>query len=288
MRAVVITGASTGIGRATALRLDQLGFRVFAGVRKEADGESLRAQASERLAPVLIDVTDEDAIAAAGTLVAETLGDTGLAGLVNNAGTTVPCPVEYLPMAEFRHQLEVNLTGHLAVVKTFLPMLVLGRGRIVNVTSVGGRVGVPFMAPYAAGKHGLEGLSDVLRLELGPLGIHVSVIEPGSVSTQMRHKLDRDTQTWLGRLPDDGRARYGAALVALSTAITEHAAHGSPPDIVAGAVAHALTSRRPRTRYPVGAGAKRMLFLRRILPDRLTDRMLQRTFGFAGSSNTGT
>ena len=277
MRAVVITGASTGIGRAIALRLDQLGFHVFAGVRKESDAESLRARASQRLAPVRIDVTDEASIVAASKLVAEKVPDTGLAGLVNNAGTTVPCPVEYLPLEEFRHQLEVNLTGHLAVVKAFLPLLLRAHGRIVNVTSVGGKVAVPFMAPYAAGKHGLEGLSDVLRLELGPLGLHVSVIEPGSVTTQMRHKLDRDTKHWLARLPVEGRERYGARLEALMTAISRHAEHGSKPDVVADAAVHALTSRRPRTRYAVAAGAKRMIFFRRVLPDRWTDRMLNRT-----------
>ena len=186
MRAVVITGTSTGIGRASALALDRLGFHVFAGVRKEADGESLRSVASERLRPVHLDVTDEESIFAAGALVAESVGDAGLAGLVNNAGTTVPCPVEYLPLEAFRRQLDLHLIGPLALTKTLLPLLKAGRGRILNVTSVGGRVGVPFMAPYAAGKHGLEGMSDVLRLELRPQGVQVCVIEPGSVSTTMR------------------------------------------------------------------------------------------------------
>ncbi len=283
MRAVVITGTSTGIGRASALALDRLGFHVFAGVRREADGESLRSVASERLRPVHLDVTDESSIFAAGALVAESVGDDGLAGLVNNAGTTVPCPVEYLPVEAFRRQLDVHLIGPLALTKTLLPLLEAGRGRIVNVTSVGGRVGVPFMAPYAAGKHGLEGMSDALRLELRPHGLHVSVIEPGSVSTQMRLKLERDTRSWLDALPAEGRARYGPSLEAMATSISRHAEHGSPPEVVARAIVHALTSRWPRVRYPVAAGARRLLFMRRILPDRLVDRMVLRAVGIGSA-----
>jgi NAD(P)-dependent dehydrogenase (short-subunit alcohol dehydrogenase family) len=282
MRAVVITGTSTGIGRASALALDRLGFQVFAGVRRQADGDSLRSAASPRLTPIHLDVTDDATIAAAGSLVRKSIHDTGvdgLAGLVNNAGTTVPCPVEYLPLDAFRRQLELHLTGPLALTKTFLPLLKAGRGRIVNVTSVGGRVGVPFMAPYAAGKHGLEGMSDVLRLELRALGVQVCVIEPGSVSTTMRHKLERDTKEWLDALPEDGRKRYGRALRSMATSVSRHAAHGSSPDVVARAVVHALTSRRPRTRYPVAAGARRLLFMRRVLPDRVFDRMVLRTVG---------
>jgi NAD(P)-dependent dehydrogenase (short-subunit alcohol dehydrogenase family) len=285
MRAVVITGTSSGIGRASALALDRLGFHVFAGVRKDADADSLRSAASERLTTIHLDVTDEESIAAAGTLVTESVRDaglTGLAGLVNNAGTTVPCPVEYLPLDAFRRQLDLHLVGPLALTKTFLPLLKAGRGRILNVTSVGGRVGVPFMAPYAAGKHGLEGMSDVLRLELRSQGVRVCVIEPGSVSTTMRHKLERDTKAWLDALPEEGRATYGEALQAMATSVSQHAAHGSPPDVVARAVVHALTSRRPRTRYPVAAGARRLLFLRRVLPDRVFDRVVMKATGVRG------
>ncbi len=185
MRAVVITGASTGIGRACALTLDRRGFHVFAGVRKDEDGQALRGAASDRLVPVHMDVTDGESILGARDLVAERVGTAGLAGLVNNAGTTLPCPVEYLPLEQFRRQLEVNLTGHLAVIQALLPLLHSGRGRIVNVSSVGGKVAGPLMAPYVVAKHGMEGLSDTLRLELGWSGMHVAVIEPGLISTAM-------------------------------------------------------------------------------------------------------
>lgn len=280
MRAVVVTGTSTGIGRSTALMLDELGFQVFAGVRRRQDAEALRAQGSERLTPLLLDVTDEASIEAARALVAESAGF-GLAGLVNNAGTTAPCPVEYLPMEEFRQQLEVNLIGPFALVKAFLPLLQEGRGRIVNVSSVGGRVALPYMAPYAAGKFGLEGLSDTLRLELTRLGMHVSVIEPGSIATSMGGKLTRDTERWVGSLPADGQARYGKSLRAMAGEISGAAAKGSQPEVVARAIVHALTSRRPRARYAVGAGAKRMLALRRLLPDSMIDRMITKAAGAA-------
>ena len=142
MKAVMITGASTGIGRACALTLDRKGFQVFAGVRKEADGDALRAAASAALTPVSLDVTDAPAIAAMTELVTAAVGDAGLAGLVNNAGTTLPCPVEYLPLDGFRHQIEVNLVGPLAVTKALLPLLCQGHGRVVNVTSGAGKAGV--------------------------------------------------------------------------------------------------------------------------------------------------
>jgi NAD(P)-dependent dehydrogenase (short-subunit alcohol dehydrogenase family) len=256
-----------------------MGFDVFAGVRNDVAGKALQKAASGRLVPVHIDVADAASISAARELVAGEVGDAGLSGLVNNAGTTVPCPVEYLPLDEFRRQLEVNLVGHLAVIKAFLPLLRRRRGRIVNVSSVGGKVGGPLMAPYVAAKHGLEGLSDALRLELAPHGMHVSVIEPGLIATDMGGKLIRDTEVWLGALPPEGQHQYGAWLQAISRNVGRESAKGSSPDVVARAVAHALTSRRPRTRYPVGAGAKRMVTLRRILPDRVMDRIMNRALG---------
>ena len=184
MKSVVITGSSSGIGRACALMLDRNGFRVFAGVRREADGDALRAVASESLTPVHIDVTDAASIQAMADQIKGEVGDEGLHGLVNNAGTTLPCPIEYLPLAGFRHQLEVNLVGPLAVTQALLPILHQGQGRVVNVTSAAGRAGVPLMAPYVSAKHGLEGLSDVMRLEFRQLGIQVAVIEPGFVGTR--------------------------------------------------------------------------------------------------------
>jgi NAD(P)-dependent dehydrogenase (short-subunit alcohol dehydrogenase family) len=233
MKSVVITGSSTGIGRACALMLDRNGFRVFVGVRKEADGDALRSAASESLTPVHIDVTDAASIQAMAETVTSEVGDAGLNGLVNNAGTTLPCPIEYLPLDGFRRQLEVNLVGPLAVTQALLPVLRLGQGRVVNVTSAAGRAGVPLMAPYVSAKHALEGLSDVMRLEFRQLGIQVAVIEPGFVGTAMGGKLQRDTEGAVGSLPDEGRRRYGPALCKLAEEIGQHAATGSPPEVVA-------------------------------------------------------
>ena len=194
MKSVVITGSSSGIGRACALTLDRKGFRVFAGVRKNADGDALREAASESLTPVHVDVTDSASIAAMAEQVAAEVGDAGLYGLVNNAGTTLPCPIEYLNLDGFRHQLEVNLVGPLAVTQALLPMLRRAQGRVVNVTSAAGRAGVPLMAPYVAAKHGLEGLSDVMRLEFRQLGIHVAVIEPGLRRDRDGRQAPSDTE----------------------------------------------------------------------------------------------
>jgi NAD(P)-dependent dehydrogenase (short-subunit alcohol dehydrogenase family) len=279
MRTAVITGASSGIGRACALSLSANGFRVFAGVRKEADGAALQADASGPLEPVYIDVTDEKSITAMAEQVAAAVGNAGIAGLVNNAGTTLPGPVEYLSLSGFRQQLEVNLVGPLAVTKALLPLLQAGCGRVVNVTSVGGKAAIPMMAPYVAAKHGLEGLSDVLRLEFRRLGVHVSVIEPGFIATSMGGKLQRDTVDQIATLPDGGRRRYGPQMESIAASISEHAASGSRPEVVADAVLHALTSDKPRTRYPAGEGAKRILLLRRILPDRRFDKVILKAAG---------
>src|SRR4028119_876827 len=158
--AVVVTGASTGIGRACALSLDAMGFRVFAGVRKSEDGESLRKASSSRLTPVFIDVTDEQSIATAAAEVSRVVGDAGLAGLVNNAGVAIPGPLEYLPLEELRRQLEINLVGQLAVTQAFLPLLRKAQGRIVNISSLAGKLTTPFNGAYSAAKHGIEAFSD--------------------------------------------------------------------------------------------------------------------------------
>lgn len=279
MSAIVVTGASSGIGRATALTLAQQGFDVYAGVRKPADAESLQAAGGHRVHPVHLDVTDADSIAKVAHEVAEQVGDSGLAGLVNNAGATVPGPVEYLALQTFREQLEVNLVGPLAVTQAMLPMLRAGTGRVVNVSSGAGRAAIPLMAPYVSAKHGLEGLSDVMRLEFRSFGVGVSVIEPGFIATPMGGKLERDTVAILESMTPEHRNAYEPALDQLAEQISGDAENGSPPEVVAEAILHALTSNRPKTRYPAGGGAARLLFLRRLLPDRWFDRIILRAAG---------
>jgi NAD(P)-dependent dehydrogenase (short-subunit alcohol dehydrogenase family) len=276
---IVITGASTGIGQATALRLDRRGFAVFAGVRKGADGERLRAEASDRLRPLRIDVTDAATIDEAKQAVASAVGDRGIAGLVNNAGVAMAGPVELVPVDEWRRQFEVNLFGHIAVTQAFLPMLRAGRGRIVNTGSIGGRFATPFLAPYSASKFALEALTDALRVELRPWGIHVSIIEPGSIATPIWEK-GRETGDRLEReLGAEGNRLYGDAVAALRAAVDQLEGRGIPPDRVAKAIEHALTARRPKTRYLVGIDAQMQAAAASVLPDRLVDRLITMQLG---------
>ena len=180
---VVITGTSTGIGAASALLLAEKGFRVFAGVRNDADGDALVARSSGELTPIPIDITDEASISAAVDAVEGAVGERGLFGLVNNAGIVKPGPLELQPMADFRRQLEVNLIGQVAVTQAFLPLIRRGKGRIVNVGSIGGRVVLPLHGAYSASKFGMEAVSDALRLELRQWRIPVSHIDPGATET---------------------------------------------------------------------------------------------------------
>ncbi len=273
--AVVVTGASTGIGEACALGLDGLGVRVFAGVRKAADGDALTRKASGRLTPVLLDVTDAAAIAAAAETVAKAVGEAGLAGLVNNAGISVAGPLEFLPIAELRAQLEVNVIGQVAVTQAFLPMLRKARGRIVNMGSIAGRSATPFVGAYCASKFALEALTDALRMELGPWGIAVSIVEPGAVATPIWEKSVARASATMARRPPQARDFYGQALTTMREASERMARGAIPTDRVVAAVVHALTAARPKTRYLVGADAKVQVALK-ILPDRLRDRLIVR------------
>jgi NAD(P)-dependent dehydrogenase (short-subunit alcohol dehydrogenase family) len=277
--AVVITGASTGIGRACALHLDSLGFEVFAGVRKPADSESLSARGSERLRPLQLDVTDEKQIEAAAGEVADAVGDRGLVGLVNNAGIAVAAPLEYIPIDELRRQLEVNVIGQVAVTQAMLPLLRRGKGRVVNIGSIGGRVALPFAGPYAASKFALEALTDSLRRELRTAGVEVSIVRPGGIATPIWDRGIGAAEQIRERMPPEGESVYGKALDATRSAATEIGRNGLPPEAVAKVVEHALTARRPRTRYLVGRDAKIRAALAKVLPDRVFDRMIARAMG---------
>lgn len=274
MRSALITGASTGIGRATALHLDAAGWRVFAGVRKEEDAESLRAASSERLAPLILDVTDAGQIAAAAEHVGAELGDAGLDGLVNNAGIGVMGPLETIPLEDFQRQIAVNLTGQVAVTQAMLPLIRRARGRIVFVSSAGGRMALPFAGPYHAAKFGLEGVADSLRQELRPWGIEVSVIEPGSIDTPIWERAVSGYEAMAARAPAEQEALYGERLAGLKEGAERTAARGIAPEKAAKAIEQVLTRRRPRTRRRVGMDARGQVLLRRLLPDRALDRLI--------------
>jgi NAD(P)-dependent dehydrogenase (short-subunit alcohol dehydrogenase family) len=275
VRSVLVTGSSTGIGRATALRLDRAGWRVFAGVRKQEDAESLRAAGSDRLTPVMLDVTDADAISAAAALLGDELGGAGLDGLVNNAGVAIPSPLETMPIEAFRRQIEVNLTGQVAVTQAVLPLIRGARGRIVFVSSIGGRIAFPLTGAYHAAKFGVEAVGDVFRQELRRWGISVSVVEPGSIDTPIWDSGERAADAIGGDL----RAReelYGKAIAGYRKVTKNLAERGIEPDKVAAVVEHALSASRPRPRYLVGLDAKTQARIKPVIPTRIWDRVVAR------------
>jgi NAD(P)-dependent dehydrogenase (short-subunit alcohol dehydrogenase family) len=277
--AIVITGTSTGIGHACALRLDAAGFEVFAGVRRAEDGERLRERASQRLRPLIVDVTDADALAAAAQTVREAVGDRGLAGLVNNAGVSVAGPLEFIPLDDLRHQLEVNLVGQVAATQAFLPLIRTARGRIVNMSSVGGRVASGFLGPYQASKFAIEAITDSLRKELRPWGIHVVAIEPGSIATPIWEKGSESATEIIDGMSPEARELYGETVSKVAELARKLGERAIPPERVAKVVERALTARRPRTRYLVGIDAQAQVLLDRLLPDRAMDALAARMMG---------
>jgi len=270
---VLVTGASTGIGEATVMHLRELGFSPIAAVRKDEDAERLEGSG---LRTTRIDVTDADQIAAAR----EALGDEPLAGLVNNAGIAVAAPLEFLPIDRLRQQLEINLIGQMAVTQAFLPALRRGGGRIVNVSSIGGRVGLPLVGAYNASKFGLEGLSDSLRRELRPQGVDVILIEPGGVKTPIWKKGQELADEMLEDVPPEAERLYGRLIAAVRTGTQRIAREtGIEPSEVAEVIGRALTSSRPRARYLVGNDAKQRAVVAKLLPARVMDRLISRALG---------
>jgi len=274
-RAILITGTSTGIGKACALYLDSIGFKVFAGVRREADGNSLRKNASDRLTPVIIDITDSESIDSALKFISGEVGDDGLAGLVNNAGIiTASGLLEFLPIAEIRNLLEVNLIGHIAVTQAFLPLIRKGHGRIVNMGSIAGIMPQPYLAPYSASKAALKAITDSLRLELKPWRIPVSIIEPGIVYTPMWDKAETVAAIKAKNFPQEAFDLYGSTINGVVEILKNKKRIKMVAvsiDAVARTVARALTAKSPKTRYIVGGDARLAAFLTWALPHRAID-----------------
>ncbi len=270
-RAVVITGAATGIGEACAQRLAAAGFHVFAGVRKTSDGLALQQRVIGQLTPILLDVTNAAQIAAAQAVVAASVGEQGLVGLVNNAGVAVGGPLEFLPLAELHYQMEVNVYGALAVTQAFLPLLRRATGRIVNISSISGLASTPFVGPYAASKYALEALSDALRLELWPWGIRVVLVEPGTIATPIWQKALAMADRLLAQLPAAAHTFYGPVFPFMRARLAN--TKGIPADNVAKVIAHALTAQQPKARYLVGNDARLRMMIEG-LPTRWRDRLI--------------
>jgi NAD(P)-dependent dehydrogenase (short-subunit alcohol dehydrogenase family) len=277
----LVTGASTGIGRATTLRLAGDGWTVLAGVRGEAAAEALRdaaAAARERVQPVTLDVTDAAQIAAAARRVEELApAGAGLDALVNNAGIAVGGPVELLSMDDLTRQFEVNVFGQVAVTQALLPALRSARGRLVFLSSIGGRVATPYIAPYQASKHAIEAFADALRIELVSSGVQVALIEPGSVATPIWDKGRAEADRL--QIPPELEPQYGSIPAAMEKVLEDTARRGVPPEQVAATIAAALRAERMRPRYVIGRDAKAMLALKALLPDRAFDRVVRRALG---------
>ncbi len=272
--AVVITGASTGIGAACVVGCAQRGMTVFAGVRSHEAGEQLRQSAGPLVIPMHLDVTDGESISRSVELVRDRTGLQGLQGLVNNAGIAVSGPLEFLPLDDLRRQLEVNVVGQIAVTQAFLPMLRLGRGRIINMGSIAGRASTPMIGPYCASKFALEALTDALRLEVQHLGIHVSIVEPGAIATPIWEKSSERAKALEAAAGEEAKTLYGNAIAGVRQAVEQAAQRAIPTDAVLKAVLHALTADQPKTRYLVGTDAKIRAFMAMWLPDRLQDWLL--------------
>jgi NAD(P)-dependent dehydrogenase (short-subunit alcohol dehydrogenase family) len=268
---VVVTGASAGIGAATARDLASRGFHVLAGVRRDSDADPLRSAGVE---PVILDITDPEHIA---SLAARIDGDPHgrpLRAVVNNAGVAALAPVEALPIDEWRRMLEVNLFGAIAVTQALLPALLRNEGRVVNISSVGGKVSMAGWSPYASAKFALEAVSDSLRRELAARGVQVVVVEPGFVRTEMPDHAIAIAHRLAARMPSGQQARYGALMGAVTAQLAASAAAGMTADRSARGVVRAVTARRPRARYTVGGEAAMITRIIRVLPDRMLDRML--------------
>ncbi len=278
MKAVVVTGVSTGIGEATARLLAGQGFKVFGSVRKEEDGARLKQELGENFEALAFDVIDEPAVKAAAAKVRAALNGGTLFGLVNNAGISVPGPALMVPVEKWRQQLEVNIIGPVIVMQAFAPLLGTDTtqqgepGRIVNISSVAGKRAFPFQGPYAASKHGLEAVSEALRRELMLYGIDVIIIGPGPIKTAIWAKGAKADFSAFEGTP------YLAPLTRLREIMAKGGANGYPPEKVAACIHHALTAANPRPRYTVTPGKFKRWVLSK-LPLRTFDRIIARQIG---------
>ena len=274
MRWVLVTGASSGVGRATALLLSQSGFQVLGVVRNEADANELRQQDPQHIHPVLIELRDQDSIREATEFAARKTGEDGLSGLVNCAAMLHCGPLEYFPRDLWFEQYDVNLFGPMALTRELLPLLRRASGRIVNIGAVGGGIALPFYGAIASSKIGFEAVNDCLRRELHPFGIHVSIIEPGGIATPANKKMRDSVTRFLQDLEPKGKERYGEAMEAFSQWAYDMHQHNLKPEKVAAAVLKALEARRPRTRYRLGWDSKSSALIMKLLPDRVFDKII--------------
>lgn len=276
---VVVTGTSTGIGRACAQALARAGFRVIAGVRKESDGERLVSETPGSVTPIILDVCDAEHRAEATRTVEEIVGDSGLAGIVNNAGIGIAAPVECVRLDELRRQFEVNVFALVAVVQALLPLIRRGRGRIVNIGSVGSWITMPFGGPLCASKFAVRSLNDALRMELKASGVPVVLVEPGAINTPSVDKLEEEAEPTIDTFGVEGRKWYAQGYRSMIARAVELDREGVHPDVVGRVVLRALLSERPRTRYTAGPRSRQLHLMGRFLPNPVIDRVLLKALG---------
>jgi NAD(P)-dependent dehydrogenase (short-subunit alcohol dehydrogenase family) len=278
VKRIVVTGASSGIGERCARLLASKGHKVFAGVRSREDAARLSSSSSSVI-PMIIDVTDEASVSSAvDTISAQLSPGTGLDGLVNNAGSTVIGPVETVPLAMLRDQFEVNLIGQVRVIQAFAPLLRKGKGRIVNMGSLTAHVPFPLASPYAASKAAVRAMTHSLRLEMKPFGVLVFLIEPGNVKTNIWDKHLHSVEEVRHEMTEEQRALYSDQLESDIRMVERLKRDGIPPEQVARAVEHALTSEAPRSWYPVGTDAKVVSRAAGVLPNSVRDLLVSRFF----------
>ncbi len=275
-RFVIITGASTGIGRACALHLDKLGFQVIAGVRKKSDGEDLKGFASSSLRWVILDIADDQSRQHALEELSPLLENQGLFGLVNNAGIVISGPLEFIPIPQLRMQFEVNVIGQIAVTQDYLKFIRKSPGRIINISSINGRISAPFLGPYSASKFALTSLTDALRMELSQWNIPVVLVEPGRIATPIWVKSENLADRLVEKLPDVAKNYYGATISTMKSYVRKAEKTSIPSQEVAKIVAHALTVSKPHTKYLVGKDAKALAIANKLVPDSLMDRFILR------------
>jgi NAD(P)-dependent dehydrogenase (short-subunit alcohol dehydrogenase family) len=276
--AIVITGASTGMGEHCALGLAHMGYRVFAGVRKTADGEALKARASGSLEPLIIDVVNESQVRDASKKVEAALGGEPLTALWNNAGISVNAPLEFIALDDLRRQLEVNVIGQVAATQAFLPMIRKAKGRILITGSIGGFFTTPMLVPYCMSKYAMEAMADGLRRELRPTGVQVVLLEPGGIQSKILEKGIGEIETFLKNAPAEMMEVYGWLVKALRRVAPQMEKRAMPPQEVLDCVIHALESPRPKTRYRMGANSTAQKIIAS-LPDRWQDALVARMMG---------
>lgn len=273
-RWILVTGASSGVGRSTAVLLSHSGFEVLAAVRSEADALDLQNLTPEHIHPVIIELRDQRTINKAVRHVEHKTRNNGLYGLVNCAAMLHCGPLEYFPRELWFEQYDVNLFGPLALTQALLPLIRKANGRIVNIGAVGGGISLPFYGAIASSKIAFEAVSDCLRRELYPFGIHVAIIEPGGIATPANYKMRDSVTRYLRDLEPDGRERYGESMEAFSQWAFSMHQNNLKPEKVAKTVIKALNARRPKTRYRLGWDSRSSAFLMKLLPDRWFDKVI--------------